>query len=655
MNKTPTLLLLSTALALAACGNAPQSATQGDPLAEQGQAAPAPTLTTLAPGKKQELNQKLKINVVFVGYEKGSGAQQVNEAAFRKELPGAYRTISRYPSFYGLPAELGINFQYDYNVVFADSAYEDQFFGYLNTQATAQPLSIFQKQYNKQSADLTKPDATNTARTISSTVGIDAPSTEKWLANNAPAGVDTTQYTVYLINWFGRPDFKDHFYTKLGEPDPDSGFDFGTRSSRKLIAWGGTAANDEETGQGQKPNARVWFHDLSAGPEAWTSNWDITNKDTDGNKATDYRLPPVWEYGTTKPTYRAFNDLSGDLGKVVRYGAINLLFTASPLYKPAISPPALPRDVQFDVTLYQGEAGFNAETILKPTLMTQELQELQPDTPFSTQVTSEPLSGRAADIYTCFLSGASCFGNSLDPSGFGDLFKYHQGTLTKTLEGDADYEVPIFAYHDGGDGAGLLGFADDNWADGTQSFVFGFDDPATREIYGLTTTLIHEVGHHLGMSHPHDGYDSETGVDYGGSDEFAYANVADEVNSMMSYIDLNWDFSQFDRDNMNRYLTSVYLNQANIILDRLAAARKAGAVSTQLRSADADATAALNAYATMNYAAAVTSAHRAYFKVLDAAAAAGVKIEPQAWQADYKAKGKSSKFVDSVNYIRSLP
>ena len=26
--------------------------------------------------------------------------------------------------------------------------------------------------------------------------------------------------------------------------------------------------------------------------------------------------------------------------------------------------------------------------------------------------------------------------------------------------------------------------------------------------------MIHEDGHHLAMSHPHDGYDSETGVDY---------------------------------------------------------------------------------------------------------------------------------------------
>ena len=38
---------------------------------------------------------------------------------------------------------------------------------------------------------------------------------------------------------------------------------------------------------------------------------------------------------------------------------------------------------------------------------------------------------------------------------------------------------------------------------------------------------------------------------------------------MMSYIDLNWDFSQFDMDNMNRYLTSIYINQANTILAKI--------------------------------------------------------------------------------------
>jgi hypothetical protein len=47
-------------------------------------------------------------------------------------------------------------------------------------------------------------------------------------------------------------------------------------------------------------------------------------------------------------------------------------------------------------------------------------------------------------------------------------------------------------------------------------------------------------GHHIGMSHPHDGYDSATGVDYGPEDAFFFAWAGDESNSMMSYIDLNW-------------------------------------------------------------------------------------------------------------------
>jgi len=40
---------------------------------------------------------------------------------------------------------------------------------------------------------------------------------------------------------------------------------------------------------------------------------------------------------------------------------------------------------------------------------------------------------------------------------------------------------------------------------------------------------------------------------------------------------------------------------------------------------------------------------------LAAAKAAGVQVEPQSWQADYKAKGASTKFVDSVDYQRSKP
>ena len=45
--------------------------------------------------------------------------------------------------------------------------------------------------------------------------------------------------------------------------------------------------------------------------------------------------------------------------------------------------------------------------------------------------------------------------------------------------------------------------------------MFSFVSPGIVEAgYGLTTTMIHEYGHHSSMSHPHDGYDPGTGVDF---------------------------------------------------------------------------------------------------------------------------------------------
>jgi hypothetical protein len=57
----------------------------------------------------------------------------------------------------------------------------------------------------------------------------------------------------------------------------------------------------------------------------------------------------------------------------------------------------------------------------------------------------------------------------------------------------------------------------------------------------------------------------------------------------------------------------------------------------------------------MDYAGAATYASQAYGNVLAAAAAINVQVEPQSWQADYKAKGASDKFVDTLDYQRSKP
>ena len=112
-------------------------------------AAPPP-LTTLQPGAFRTIDQTLTINIVFVGYKPGSGPRDVNESAFRAELPEHYRTINRYASiyadfFFGTNSYLGTSFNYTYNLVYANSSFEDAFFGYLNSIATPKPLTFYQQ------------------------------------------------------------------------------------------------------------------------------------------------------------------------------------------------------------------------------------------------------------------------------------------------------------------------------------------------------------------------------------------------------------------------------------------------------------------------------------------------------------------------------
>ena len=66
------------------------------------------------------------------------------------------------------------------------------------------------------------------------------------------------------------------------------------------------------------------------------------------------------------------------------------------------------------------------------------------------------------------------------------------------------------------------------------------------------------------------------------------------------------------------------------------------------------AAAALAHYQAMRYGAAVASAKTAYLGVMGAATAIGVPVEPRSWQADYKAKGRSAKFIDKVDYLHRL-
>jgi hypothetical protein len=197
----------------------------------------------------------------------------VRQQRFLAGLPNRYQPLVRFPQVaYGITDRLGINYGYDYDVTYASSGYERRFFETLSGLARPAPLTQYQQQYNDQQSNVLE---------VTRNHHIDAPTVERWLATHPPAGVDTRRNTIFFVNWYGRPDFKFHVYTKTGEPNPDTGVDFGEYESRKLIAWGGTTPDDEENGLGVL--RRVWFYDLppgrNPGPTTGTSTtptWTAT-------------------------------------------------------------------------------------------------------------------------------------------------------------------------------------------------------------------------------------------------------------------------------------------------------------------------------------------------------------------------------------------
>jgi hypothetical protein len=573
-------------------------------------AAPAPKFTNLTPGGQPRLTEKVPVNVVFLGYDR----EQVDRSAFLSGLASRYEPVVRSRLNYGVTEELGITYTYDYKVTYGNQAYEDKFFGHLGKLATPAPLTAYQTEYNAQESNVLD---------IPSNHYIDAPSVEKYLAYNPPSGVNTRQNTIFFINWYGRSDFKFHVYTKIGEPDPDTGYDFGAnRASRKMIAWGGTTADDEETGLGS--TRRVWFQDLSAGPEANMANYIVDELDVDGDGEEDYRMPPIWEY--TEGGFRSPDALTGDLARLTRYVALDLLMTTSPLY-PVELPADLPKSINLDSNTYEGWPGVDASAeYIKPDLLVDELSELRWRNRLDYDNQDFPLDEQNRGCLVAqYVTEEPCYPGQQLPAE-ANLFLYNDENIERTKDdaGRVDYELPLINYATGEDLPTPLGYADDNYVDGTQSYVFSFISPEIVAAgYGLTTTQIHEAGHHLGMSHPHDGYDSESGTRIIPTGDFFYAWVGDENNSMMSYIDVNWDFSQFDRDNSDRFLTAAYHEAANRLAADVLADSDARRVTGELRAADFLLGLSKKAFAAHQYRIAYALAEEAYNKVVGAAKRVG--------------------------------
>lgn len=551
------------------------------PIAAPVSAGSTPTTPTLSAPNTQTtadanalqsdtINLTVPVNIVFIGYNR----QQINRDAVLAQLSNSYDPVVRAPRFYGLSGrDVGLHYRFVYHTITVPQRFEDNFFHHLAELGTEGSLTTYQQRYNSQQH--------NVLNVTGPVLYIDAPSVEAWLAANARSlGVDTVHsYTIFYVNWFNRSDFRFHVYTKTDEPDPDTGVNFGAvRDEPKVIGWGGTTS-------------RTWFYDMSAGPEWRTTNWNVDDEDVTGDGAPDYRIPPIWEYRAGG--FRDPSQLSADLGLVTRYVAINELFTPSPLYDPINTRPQQGGSKVVSINMLEDDPASSGLDWIHPQKVRTELSALEPYYRFAANLQDyQPIGAdaqRAFRIWAGVLQENDCWNAYGDL--FAELFCFFDGHLSQypTPHNARDYIINNFDFNTtDADRGQTCCYADDNWRDGTQSYVFIIDAPREKTFgQGFTGNLIHENGHHLGLSHPHDGYDSATGLDYDPSypdGSLYFAWIGDESNTPMAYLLLTYHFGVFNRDNMARWEVAGLLHQGDQLVGQLQQYKGASGVASLLDS-----------------------------------------------------------------------
>ncbi len=614
-----------------------------------GSQADTPDFSVLAPGQSIHVLEVLPVNIVFVGYQPGSAPNQIDPALFAQIMPNfadsqAYWKLNDYDGdgwIYFQP--MGWTSIIRPHIQFADPIFEDAFFEHLIAIGKEAPVTDHQTLYNGQAAR---------SLTIDHNFEIDAEAVERWLAENGhQLGIDTTKPTVFLVNWFGRPDFRFHVYRVGSMRDSDAGTssDFLNYSSRKVSAWGGTAYNNPEVGSGIP--YRVWFHDLSAGPEAWTNNWDITNAEPSGEYAPhpavdgrmDYRMPPTWEYGNMGG-YRPFVSVTYDLALITRFVAINQLFVAPALYDPWLSRTATaPEAIEIDHQQVQFPGGADA-TQLSEDRLVDALSGLRRFDVLSVEQNPKDATKDLIDLYDCWQegwdSGESCYGQSTGGDFFNDLNTYFDRQRMRNLEGDADLEIMTVSLG--------IGDAQREWVLGLAGSVYTdtpySSSPMTWVSQGVidtgkgnTDVLIHEVAHHMGLSHPHDGIDVQAGIAHFGRNDFYFGWLGDFSSSVMGYLGGQSWVSQFDLDMFDRWMFGRYVNVANSVLPQILAHPGHGKYLSKLQAADGYLLRSIQALWSANYELGHYYARHAHSMVLSVARALNIRTDSdEGWQADYR-------------------
>lgn len=560
------------------------------------------------------------IKIVLLGFDENQiDASYLTWAGDSKNLPGSITNVELLSD-----NATGVVFYPQYTVTFASHSFRQDFVRYLRSIEVQKNGN--NPWFGKYEQDTENPDYWNRVPVAIDYVVYDAKSVEDWLWSHSSdlGGFPNNGWTIivaYLpelpsVTWKDVQNFeksnggilpksKPHYYG-ISRTDRDLGYTLRYRDF--MNAWGGSN--------------RMWFVDLSAGP-VFQSQWvDLPLQVVLGDNNIDVTAP----FGRTWLTEYISDYV---------WGATYNLVTPNFVYFPQLAA-----GYQIDVFILddrteEEKKAVSIESTVNKALIETAFKELLPYSEVTVNVqfpqVSEELHNVIQDSYKytdSWIMGA----DFASPERYGvvdlrPVYKYmldnfqlfersgryahtaNYGNFDPSMVGGT-MTIPVFAFAFSGETYFTYTYkwfiGDTDWETGAllgialpeaafvslNQWYFTRGDhvtpPQPGKGMGFTQTIIHEVGHEVGLMHPHE-----------------YDDLGDFVVSAMGYFTDDYVFGQIDKDALQRaHVDQLYLESLKM-MDRISDSSAANQVRSRLAEVD-------SAYAEMRYADAVGSALAAY-------------------------------------------
>ncbi len=537
------------------------------------------------------INTKMPINLVMIG-DTWSDQDKVN---ITDKLLKTYS-----PPILSENRTAGVTYNYKYNFDSVSQETADKLFKFINSTAVENPMPPPIKQWiNSKQPEFWGPDFVKIPKMKYKL--IDANQVDDWLFRNLELQAG---YTIYFLKPSGNQTNYFHTYGIVTQ-DPDTKANF---VEEGMMGFGG--------------KHRFYFIDLRAGP------WYYPYLPVSQDQVFAQFHKNLYEVKTDEDYYAFIANYVND--------AITLLFTPSYLYSPIYRSNFMANVFLVDMTSGRTFRDISGNFIDRSTI-TNALTQLVPYAKWSIDITGQTFDVLPRELQRSILKSLSF---RQVPSGslilvkssdlILELNKWVASNLSQEQRRLAQEEaattvfVPavVFVFDTSAyvDQIPVIGTAVSDPNDQTVPCcaVVAVDKHALSDLNsGLSALVIHEMGHVLGLRHPHDGYDPTKGEFEDWFFDWSYTPMSYSSPTGLGCGLLSTpcglvipEFGQFNHDALDRGLVLNLLNQAqlNVYNSTISLEKKGyresnlpGNITSMLSSIDLDVQKSIERFTDMNY------------------------------------------------------